>query len=148
MPVLTGRVQPEGALVDARFAWGASAVQARRLALQPVPPPVEVQALLDTGAEVSCIDGSVVRTLGLAPDSFTLANLPAGGGLTHGFQYRADLTLVHPSGDQMSDLTLADLLVVELPLGPLGYQSLIGRDVLDRIRLLYDGPRRRFRLIY
>jgi len=148
MPVLTGLVQAEGALVDLRLGWGASAVQARRAALQPVPPAVEVRALLDTGAEVSCVDEALVGTLGLAPDSLTLANLPIAGGLTFGYQYRADLTLMHPSGDPQLDLVLPDLLVVELPLGALGYQALIGRDVLDRCRFTYDGPRRRFRVAF
>jgi hypothetical protein len=31
---------------------------------------------------------------------------------------------------------------------PLGYQALIGRDVLARIRFLYDGPKNSFGLAY
>ena len=43
---------------------------------------------------------------------------------------------------------ISDLLVVEVPLAVLGYQALVGRDVLGRCRFLYDGPSGRFKLTY
>jgi hypothetical protein len=63
-------------------------------------------------------------------------------------QYAAGLTVIHPSGDPALHLVLADLLVIDVPLRHLGYEALIGRDVLDACRFLYHGPRNRFRLAY
>ncbi len=148
MPVLRAALQAEGALVDVLVGWSTARAQALRTALRPVPPPVPARAVLDSGAEVTCIDSSLVQTLGLLPKGFTLANLPTVGGLTLGMEYDVSLTVLHPSGDARFHLVVSDLVVVELALGVLGYQALIGRDVLAVCKFLYDGPRGRFRLAY
>jgi hypothetical protein len=62
--------------------------------------------------------------------------------------YDASLTVVHPSGNVGDNLVLRHLSVLDLQLGPLGYQALIGRDVLAACRFSYDGPGNRFRLAY
>jgi hypothetical protein len=148
MPVLTGPLSAEGAVVDARIGWSDSAAQAQRAALRPVPPPVDVRALIDSGAEVSCADPSVIQALGLPVGGFVLANVPAQGGLTYATQHDAGLVLIHPSGDMRLNLVIRTLLVVELPIGVLGYQTLLGRDVLTGCRFLYDGPAAKFELHY
>jgi hypothetical protein len=43
---------------------------------------------------------------------------------------------------------VTDLPVMELPLSYLGYQVIIGRDVLAKCVLLYNGPRQRFAMRY
>lgn len=118
MPVLNGLLQNEGALVEASLGWSATGAQQRRAALRPVPPSLQLRALPDTGAEVSCVDAALIQQLGLPFVGFVPAHLPAHGGL------------------------------LELPLTSIGYQALIGRDVLARCRFLYDGPRYAFRLTY
>ena len=57
-------------------------------------------------------------------------------------------TVVHPSGDFRANLVLRDQAVLELPLGALGYQALLNRDVLDRCLRVRDGPGLRFTLGY
>lgn len=148
MPVLRGILQVEGALVDVQLSWSASQARSLRLAQQPVPPPLDARALLDTGAEITCVDTSLVQQLGLPLAQVALANVPAVGGLTAGAHYHAGLTVVHPSGDPHQDLVFQTLLILELPLAGLGYQALLGRDVLDRCDFLYGGRRQRFTLAY
>jgi hypothetical protein len=148
MPVLTGPLRPEGALVDARISMSHTQVRQLRFAGRPIPAPVLLRGMLDTGAESTCVEPRAVAALALPFKAIGLANLPAGGGLTLGPQFEAALTVIHPSGDPRRDLVVPDLLVTELPLGALGYEVLIGRDVLDLWRFLYHGPRRRFRLAY
>src|SRR5258707_115107 len=97
MPILRGTLAPEGALVQILVGLDASSVQATRAALRPVPSPVRVRALLDTGAEITCVDSALIQTLCLAV---------------------------------------------------LGYEALIGRDVLAQCRFLFNGPRNRFLLAY
>jgi hypothetical protein len=58
------------------------------------------------------------------------------------------MTITPPSGDPRLHLVITDLTLAEVPLTALGYEALIGRDVLGRCRSLDDGPRGRFRLIY
>jgi hypothetical protein len=113
-----------------------------------VPAPVVVRALVDTGAESTCADPSVLAPLNLPLDTVTFANVPAAGGLVTLPQYDAGITVVHPSGKARFNLVVGDLKVVELSLGWLGYDALLGRDVLNRCALVYHGPRQRFKLAY
>lgn len=149
MPVLSRRIRAEGALVRVEVGWSAAAGRRLRLALQPVPPPVQVLALVDTGAEGSCVATAVVTNLGLPTGGFTVTGLPAVSGLTFGMMHDVSLTVLHLSGDPSRNLVVPDLLVTELPhLTGLGYDAVVGRDVLARCRLLYDGPAGRFRVAY
>jgi hypothetical protein len=148
MPVLTGPVDADGALVDVLLGHSQAAAQARRQALQAVPPAVRARALIDTGAEVTCADPTLLRQLGLRVSGLTPANVPAAGGLIFQAQYDAGLTVLHPSRRPGRHLEIPDLLVMEVPLAALGYQVLLGRDMLALCRLLYDGPGGRFRLAY
>jgi hypothetical protein len=118
------------------------------MALQPVPPPVQVRAILDTGAEATCLDTAVVGALGLPFGGATLANVPAAGGMLARSQHDARVTILHPSGDPKLHFTVPSLLLIELHLRSLGFDALIGRDVLDGLAFLYHGPRGRFRLSY
>ena len=148
MPVLTGMLQHDGPLVDVAFGWSAVAGKQERAALRPVPPPLRARALVDTGAEITCVDAALIQQLGLPFGAFVPANLPAHGGLTFGVLHDASLAILHPSGNARDHLTLLNLSVLELSLSSLGYQACIGRDVLARCRFLYHGPRNAFRLRY
>lgn len=148
MPIVTGRIRAEGALAKVRMSWSTSAVQGQRAALKPIPPPVEVWALLDSGAESTVLNTGLVQSLGLPWGGIIMSNSPAVGGLNFTSQYEIDLTLLHRSGIPSQDLLVRDLAVVELDLGSLGYQALIGRDVLTSCRFLYNGPAGRFKLAY
>src|SRR5689334_19033613 len=130
MPTLIGPLTPEGALVDVHIGLSASSVQALRTALRPVPPPSSARALLDTGAEITCVDPSVIQTLALPPGGWTFVNLPAQGGVGIAALSEAGLTVLHPSGNARDHLVVGNLNVYEVPLAGLGYQALIGRDVL------------------
>lgn len=148
MTVLKGILEPDGALVDVEIGWSDSGARTLRASLQPVPPPVRARAVLDSGAEATCVDASLIQSLGLSLSGVTPANLPAFGGLTLGVQRDASLTMLHPSGNVRRCLVVRTLLVIELSLSGLGFQVLIGRDVLSLCRFLFDGPRGRFKLGY
>ena len=62
MPTLTAALAPEGAVVAARIGWSGASAQSLRAAHRPVPPPVDVRALIDCGAESSCVDPSIIRS--------------------------------------------------------------------------------------
>jgi hypothetical protein len=148
MPTLTGTLVPEGALVPVHVGLSAAGIQALRTALRPVPAAVAIEALLDTGAEITCLDSALIQALNLPLSGTTLANLPAHGGLTLSALHDAGLTVVHPSGNPHDNLVVQVVSVLDIPLAGLGYQLVIGRDVLVRCRFLYHGPRNRFRLSY
>ncbi|HYH68506.1 MAG TPA: hypothetical protein VD866_27690, partial [Urbifossiella sp.] len=104
MPQLTGGWTPQdGAVVSVLIGVGKGERTRLRKANSPIPQPKAIIALIDTGAEVSCIDPSVVPGLGLASKGFTLANLPAGGGLSATVEHSATVRIPHPSGDPRDD---------------------------------------------
>jgi hypothetical protein len=148
VPRLSGLLQPEGALVAVEVGLSQTEVRRLRSAFRPIPAAVALHALLDTGAECSCVDPRAVATLALPFANVGLANIPALGGLAPITQYEACLTIVHPSGDSRLNLVVDGLFLAEVPLAALGYEVLIGRDVLARCRFMYDGPGGRFLLRY
>jgi hypothetical protein len=148
MPQIAGPLVPEGAIIGILVGLSRSDVLNLRLALGPVPQPMQLRALVDSGADVTCLDPSVIQALALPWDRPALANMPATVGLMPSSLYRAGVNLVHSSGNTKLDFVAADLLICELPLGLLGYDAVIGRDILDRLRFLYDGPGRSFSLDY
>jgi hypothetical protein len=148
MPTLTAPLTPDGALVHVLVGLSSSSVQAMRSALRPIPSPVPGKALLDTGAEITCIDSSFVQALSLVLAGTTFANLPAHSGLTLGALFDVQLTIVHPSGNAPDNLTVPNLSSMELSLAHLNFQVLIGRDLLARCQFLYHGPKNDFHLLY
>jgi hypothetical protein len=148
VPILKGRLQPEGAVVDVQVTWSAGQARQLRQAQRPVPPSLDAGALVDTGAEITCVDGALIQQLALPLAQLALANVPALGGLRIGAHYHAGIVIVHPSGAPGTSLVVPDLLILEVPLAGLGYQVLIGRDVLARCDFLYRGRRQRFGLKY
>jgi hypothetical protein len=148
MPTLRASLQNEGALVDVLLGWSDSRAKQLRASLRPVPHPLQARGLLDTGAEITCVDALLIQQLGLPFGGTVLANLPAHGGLTISALHDAGLTILHPSGNMQDNLVVLNLSVLELSLAPLSYQVLVGRDVLARCRFLYNGPFNRFRLTY
>src|SRR5262249_10718758 len=118
---------------------------------KPVPAPIAVRAAIDTGAEATCLDPSAFVhqvTAGIPPTRFLFANLPAGGGLNVAPEYAVSLTLVHPSGNARANLVLRNHPVLQQPLGQIGYQALVGRDILKASLFVYAGPAQTFPLAY
>jgi hypothetical protein len=148
MPVLTIPVAAAaGVRVQAQISFGRPEILRGRRAMSPIPQPVSVVALLDTGAERTCVDPSVVTRLGLPVSGTGLSlapgvgtGVPALGGSTVNFSYEAGLIILRPVTKPPSNLVIPELLVDELPLAAFGTEAVIGRDVLADCVLVYNGP--------
>jgi hypothetical protein len=103
---------------------------------------------VDTGANVTCYDSRAVQALQLLRRRFVIANTPALGGWGGAMTEEASLTIIHPSRNPADDLLIASHPIIQIPLGALGYQMLLGRDVLAYCRLDYDGRASTFALEY
>ena len=148
MPQLRDVIRPDGAFVEVRAGWSQSSGRQLRAALRPVPPATQTQAILDTGAEMTCVDWAIITVLGLAFGGTTFANLPAHGGLTGAGVFDVSLTIVHPSGNATDNLVIPAMSVLGVSLSPVGYDVLLGRDLLANCRFLYEGPTNQFELGY
>jgi hypothetical protein len=99
-------------------------------------------------ADVTFLDTGHVPFLAQQIPAMAIVGVPAGGW-TVGLQYDISLTVLHPQAGRRSHLVLSTLLVVDKALSPsLGYQALVGRDVLERCLLIYDGQAGQFTLGY
>lgn len=147
MPVLSLEVDYTGRpIVDLYVTIGTTLAASFREAGRPVPGPLSIKALVDTGAIRSHVDLSLLDHLGLKAtadiETYTASTgtTPERVGL-----YRIDL---HLAGTQLG-MIARDLEVVGSDkLAGLKVGMLLGRDILDRCLLVYDGPHRRFTLAY
>jgi hypothetical protein len=140
MPYFTRQVAQNGNLiVDALIGVSAS----RRLAIiaagQPVPQPMPVQALIDTGANCLCIDPSVTVQLQLSATGSSSVNTPTTGAApAQTNQY--DISLIIPSSPGGAPLVLHAVPALESQLFSLqGFHAIIGINVLRSCLLHYDG---------
>jgi len=148
MPIFTSQVQAAGALINIKVEVSAPRVQAMRAAGLAIPQAVSLRALIDSGADSTFVDARHLQHLNLQNPLVVLVADPAGG-FTLGLQYEVSLTLLHPVGVNASNLVLRMFAIVDKPLSPgLGFEAIVGRDVLDRCLFCYDGPAQTFTLAY
>jgi hypothetical protein len=143
-------VGPAGVIVPVEVTLSTPVLNRLRAAGLAVPTPVPVSALLDTGSEVTVVDAGVLAPLvghGLQPSRFVYTNAPSAGGLAPTLEYHLGLAVGRDPRRPRSGLALPAHPVYERALGALGYQALIGRDVLDHCAFFYDGPGRRITLL-
>lgn len=134
-------------MIDAMVMVSASRRKALTDANQPVPPPVAIRALIDTGASNTCIDPSVLRTLNLTPTGSTPMITPTTGAEP---QEKAlyDVMVLIPAGNAQPFIQ-ATLPVCECDLFEAqGFHALIGRDILSHCLLVYNGLANYFSLAY
>jgi hypothetical protein len=148
MPVLRIPFTPaDGLRVQVQITLGRPEILRRRQAGLPIPQPHTATALIDTGAERTCIDPSIVPRLSLPVVNPGFVSAPGAGtgpaifgGATFGFTYEAGLVILHPVTKPPSSLVIHELEVETLSLAQFGIEAVIGRDVLASCVLLYDGP--------
>lgn len=106
---------------------------------QAIPPQVPCQALIDTGASYTCIDLGIATRLNLIQTGMVQGGTAAG--INPHPIYAAALRF---KGLGLQEEDPIQLLGVQI--AGQGIQALIGRDLLSRMLLIYDGPKGRFTL--
>lgn len=151
MPHFTRQIIQTGPILDVHI--GVS--RARRDILvetgQPVPRAVRIQGLVDTGASGTCIDGTIPRTLGLPPRTQGGTILTPSTGSTPVPVNLYDVSLIIPPGQRGETPHIVPNLLVstqDIASQEQGYQALIGRDVLARCLLVYNGALGRYTLAF
>ncbi len=100
---------------------------------KPVPNPVSGEALLDTGASVSCVDSTVIQTLGVAPVGSTKLYTPSGSSQQNQYPVRFEFP-----GSNLP--AIETMRAIGSQLQQQGIIALVGRDVLASFVLVYNGP--------
>ena len=152
MPIIALPIDPDGAFVQVCVHLSAPKIQALQQAKQPLPPPVVAKGLIDTGATCTAIDTTIVQKLGLAPTGMVPIVTPSTGAAPHlANQYDVSVSFTHSPGLGLPPTVHPIhfvLAVIEANLLAQGFEALIGRDILERCLLVYNGTTKQFSLSY
>jgi predicted aspartyl protease len=145
MPILNFRLDGRGRpVVELYVGVGAAEWEVRAESGLTLPGALRIDALLDTGASRTLVAREILDALGLLPvretDVFTASTgwHPLSAGL-----YVVSLSW---AGEVTGALDPNVQVAAGDGLGGLGVQALVGRDVLSRALLVYNGPRGEFTL--
>lgn len=148
MPHFTLSIDAAGPVVTA----AVSVSEGRRNALvaegRAVPPMRIVRALVDTGASFTSVEPEVLRALELTPTGTIDIITPSTGTNVHTID-TYDVDFVIGAGPADIPLSIPNLRIASSQLFlRQGIHALIGRDVLARCILIYNGAINAFSLCF
>jgi Aspartyl protease len=146
MPHLTLPVDSiRGPMISLFMGVSVPRGQALKNAGQPVPVPIVVDFLVDTGASCTVIDQATLAPLGLVATGSTHVVTPTTGGKPElRDQFDVVLMLYHADNSRV----FQSLPVISTDLSAQKIGGLLGRDVLEKCLLVYDGSKQSFCLAF
>src|SRR5262245_2417121 len=126
MPTLTFPVSSAGLSLPVLIGLDGQTTTNRLRAGQRIQPPVLARGLLDTGTSVTSVTSSVLSQLGI-PAIASNTTQTAGGPVPIQL-FSVSLNVISPTLPSSAWLTLANLIVVELPVSLPDTDVLIGLD--------------------
>jgi hypothetical protein len=123
-------LQRYGPVIDVGVTISAADEAALRAAGRPVPAPVTVPALIDTGAAISGITAATATLLGLLPVGERLIATPATAAARMTIY---TVRFVLPAGEEL------ETRAAEAELAGHGTGAILGRDVLAHAVFVYIG---------
>jgi hypothetical protein len=140
-----GQITPSGAILQVKVMASSQRVDWLKANGLPFPSPYIAKALIDTGASSTCLDDDIVVALGLDYSGSTLVHTPSTMGV--GIQkYTYDVSVVFGDGQKDPRTFTRELVGTELR--SQGIDLLIGRDILAKCILNYDGPNGIFKILF
>jgi hypothetical protein len=148
MSLITGKITRDGAVIDVLV--GVS--EARRTVLLrnglPVPKEEALLAQLDTGSFATGLTPEVFQKLGIQPFERILIRTPSTRPGQPCSCDRYDVTLTLLAGTAQTVFSRVYVIASE-DFGPEEHiQAIIGRDLLDKCVLRYEGPHKTFELAF
>lgn len=142
MPHITGSYGSSGAIIDVEV--GVCGPR-RRLLLSmglEVPPPVRLALLIDTGADTTMVSEQAMRTLQIpARGVRSIVGATTLIAPTDCDTHDVELRITTPGEEP---LVVPAIEVLSRPFFNISNEGLLGRDVLDRLKLTFG--QRRYRL--
>ena len=146
MPVYSAKASGlvlHGPILEVQLLQGVHAVAAMQHSGQPIPPPIAVAALIDTGASCTVVKSGIPAQLGLQPVGTRVISTPTSRNVrcpTYAVR------MIFPSTGGIRSSVGFDAVVTEAPLQGQNIQCLIGRDFLQHAIFIYSGPDETFTL--
>jgi hypothetical protein len=145
MHVLKGSIRNRGPMIDVKVMQSEQRVEALKRLNQPYAQPVTIVGLVDTGAGCTAIDRNIAQRLALEPRGVTKIHTPSTGS-DYEDRNLFDASLV--IGEGYAKPLVVTLPVIESDFASQGFLALIGRDILDKCFLMYDGSTSMFTLFF
>ncbi len=147
MPQLSLSTSPAGPLVDVWVAVSKPRQDALVRAGLPVPTPLQVRALIDTGASCSAVDPSIIEKLQVPVTGTMQVLTPSTGATPHVCnQHDMLLAILDAKGNPL--YFGPSIPVMASALATQGIEALLGRDVLSLGILIYNGAAGTFTLAF
>jgi hypothetical protein len=127
--------EPRGAVVWILLRPGQTQADALRAQGLGVPAAVQLEGFLDSGANKTAVERSVLYGKGYKPANGATFSTPAG--VRHSHRYEMDLALIVPNGT--GPLDWWPLTVFEADVAYSGCNVLLARDFLANLLMEYDG---------
>lgn len=138
MPHFTLSVGAAGPLLKARFTVSEARAAALVREGMELPNVPAATALLDTGASCTCVDPSILAALGLTPKGEADVLTPSTTeGPERADEYDCGLFIFAETTE--NPYFVRNIPVLASPLRQQGIDALIGRDVLAKCVLVYNG---------
>lgn len=132
-------LQQTGPIIEVRIDIGSELKKILSNSGEKIPEPVEVTALVDTGATSTVIKKDIPGKLGIQPVGVTHINTPSDTSVLCG-QYQ--VRVVFPNN------VIANTIAIAADLEDQIIQCLIGRDVLAHSVMVYTGFTNTFTLSF
>jgi hypothetical protein len=136
-----------GPLIQIRIELPSALAANLLAASQPIPNPVDGLALIDTGATITSVHSVILTGLGINPVG--VANVGTAGGPQQQSTYPARFSF---PGTSLPGFDLAQVIGCDLTgqtvLNQQPLIGLIGRDILARAVLVYNGSAGMFSLSF
>jgi hypothetical protein len=145
MPHFTLQFQIGGPQLELYVGVSQPRHQVLQQANMPIPQPILIRGLLDTGASTTAIDSGIILALGLQPTGSMLILTPSTGSSPHPAN-TFDVSIIIPVANLT--FTVPAMQVFESSLNIQGFQVLIGRDILSNCLFVYDGRANIFSLAF
>lgn len=121
---------------------------AATIAAGGIPKTITHNLLVDTGAQATSVEDTILQALGLVPIRFTPV-MGVSGKLDECPVYLMSVTLgmkEDGTGSTLQAVFAAPVVGTPSPAVPLNHIGLLGRDFLRFVRLAYDGPKGEFEI--
>jgi len=141
MPTVTAKLSEDGLVLNALFTISLDLEKKLREEGKPIPKPISVRALIDTGASGSVVKSEIAEKLGLTPIGVVQIKTPLSKSEKGDECYQYSMRMGMPE----HQLTYNGVFVASGLAGQ-NIGALIGRDMLQHGILIYLGKENQFTL--
>ncbi|MCI0462492.1 MAG: retroviral-like aspartic protease family protein [Gemmataceae bacterium] len=144
MPHLSFATSRDGPALEVLIGADGARTAALHQAGAPIPRPLQVRALIDTGSDVTAVAPRVLQQVG----AVLLTSVPGltASGPVSAQLFEVSLNVFGPAGAAGPMFVKSTLVVTELAAALPNIEVLLGQDVLAECLFLLDGPRGHFLL--